>query len=342
MSRATKSRAIKWPKEPADTDPVLFEYTLSEGETKEVITFTKHDFAQLQSPNYLNDTIITFFMQFQMDSMIDVDFRSRVHVFSSFFLNKIRSIYKPEQRNRNSNRNNNNITEIISNTSTPNVSPIKSNNNCASRWLKGVDIFEKDFLFLPVCEDDHWLLVIICYPRHDPKHSTESIPDEDLTEPAVFVLNSTKDRAPAVKKALQKFLAHQWNLGGKSDRSFAINNAKSNGIRLFFPEVPQQKNNYNCGVYLLNYFKCFMNSPRESYIKMFRQRSLTNWFEINQIRVQNSRSRLIEMIKKQSAQWAAASESRGKRIATDSDSQLSEKSQRSSQVSNDIPVIEIN
>lgn len=303
-----------------DTNSTLFEYA-PPGEAKEVITFTKHDSIQLQSPNYLNDTIISFFMQYHLDNFVGEDLKKKIHIFSSFFLSKIKSVYT-KQTNETTVSNGNSKISTTTNGSNNSI------NNCASRWLKGVKIFEKDFLLLPVCEDDHWLLVIVCYPRRTANPNAQSIPDEELMEPAVFVLNSMKAPAAGVKKALQKFLAAQWTIENKSERSFAINNAKSNGIRLLFPEVPQQKNNYNCGVYVLNYFKCFLKSPRESYIRMFRQRSLLNWFDENEIRVQNERMRMVEIVRKQNKLWATP-EKLAKRAEMDSESQKSLDSQRS-------------
>jgi len=32
------------------------------------------------------------------------------------------------------------------------------------RWTKKVDIFAKEFLLVPICENNHWTLAIICYP----------------------------------------------------------------------------------------------------------------------------------------------------------------------------------
>lgn len=33
-------------------------------------------------------------------------------------------------------------------------------------WTKGVDLFDKDFVFVPVNVRAHWFLVVICYARH--------------------------------------------------------------------------------------------------------------------------------------------------------------------------------
>ena len=32
------------------------------------------------------------------------------------------------------------------------------------RWTKNVDIFTKDFLFVPINESLHWSLAVVCWP----------------------------------------------------------------------------------------------------------------------------------------------------------------------------------
>lgn len=31
-------------------------------------------------------------------------------------------------------------------------------------WTKGINIFEKDFIIVPINENEHWFLAIICFP----------------------------------------------------------------------------------------------------------------------------------------------------------------------------------
>lgn len=263
-------------------NPVLFEYP-SNGEintTRGIITFTKYDLGQMRSPMYLNDTIISFFMQYHLDKNVDQKIKDKLHVFNSFFYSKIKSI-KAKQNG-----------ESIS-------------FGCASRWLKGVQIFDKDFLVMPVCEHDHWSLVIICYPSR-PSHGTKYIyiEDKDLYEPAVFVLNSSRQIfAPKVKKSLSQFLRYRWKVEKGSERSFPIHNAKKHGIRLIFPDVPQQRNNYNCGVYILNYFYCFLKDPRMAYMKMMRGRDQKKWFEENGINIARERARMNIIVASQAKLW---------------------------------------
>lgn len=270
-----------------DSNPVIFEYPPDQdvNSTRGVITLTKHDLKLLTAPKFLNDNIISFFMQYHLDKSVSEEIRDKVHVFNSFFFAKIKSL-----RTKNSEAN---------------------DYSCASRWVRGVEIFNKDFLIMPVCEKDHWILVIVCYPSKNPSGNVNNTPDNELYEPSVFVLNSSFGYAPSVKKSLSQFLRFQWHIERKELRSFPIQARR--GIRLIFPDIPQQKNNWNCGVFVLNFFHCFLRDPRGTYIRMFRQESMKNWFSQNRD-ICLDRRIMKDILNRQIRHW---SENKDKRIDED-------------------------
>lgn len=257
----------------------LFEYPQDGSTARGTITFTQHDLNKLRPPQYLNDTVISFFMQYHLDNHVAQDIKDKVHIFSSFFFAKLQAIR------------------------TKNIDNYEESFKCISKWLKGIEIFNKDFLVMPVCERDHWLLVILCYPDRQPSEDVSLITDAQLYEPAVFVLNSLQNYGPSVKKSLNHFLKHQWMREKNKPRNFSIRTR--GGIRLIFPRLPQQSNSYNCGVFALNYFYCFMKNPREVYIRMFRRTGMISWFEENQINIPTERKRMGEIIKDQIELWNA-------------------------------------
>ena len=55
--------------------------------------------------------------------------------------------------------------------------------------LQGVDIFSKDFLFIPIHEALHWSLVIVCYPGR--------VVNGKLKKPSVIHLDSMAGGAAA-------------------------------------------------------------------------------------------------------------------------------------------------
>lgn len=281
----------------SSNNAILFEYPTIGDINPQLgsITITRNDLSRLNPESFLNDTLISFFMQHELDSNVRGNLKNKIHIFESFFFSKIKSL-----------RTSKNESAAI----------LKS----VSRWLKGVRIFDKDFLIMPICENDHWTLAIICY--HDrapaPAIKLRTIPDECLYEPAVFVLNSFSPHGPSIKKSLSMFLTHRWSEERKTPRSFKINHVKRNGIRLIFPDMPQQRNSYNCGVYVLNYFNCFLKGPREAYLRMFRRRDLREWFHEHGISIVNERKRMRAIIQEQTQIWNSDDET-AKRTARQSE-----------------------
>ena len=35
------------------------------------------------------------------------------------------------------------------------------------KWTKNINIFEKDFVFIPINDSSHWYLIVICFPNLD-------------------------------------------------------------------------------------------------------------------------------------------------------------------------------
>ncbi|TRY92927.1 hypothetical protein DNTS_024363 [Danionella cerebrum] len=109
------------------------------------ITVTTEDLECLKEGEFLNDVIIDFYLKYLLLEKADKDAAERSHVFSSFF-------YK--QLTRKDSR-----------------GPQETGSTAAHRrhqrvrtWTRHVDIFSKDFLFIPVNHEAHWYLAVICFP----------------------------------------------------------------------------------------------------------------------------------------------------------------------------------
>ena len=47
----------------------------------------------------------------------------------------------------------------------PSLSEAEKRYNCASKWTKKVNLFDKDFVVVPInYENTHWFVCIICFP----------------------------------------------------------------------------------------------------------------------------------------------------------------------------------
>uniref|UniRef100_A0A8C1XMP3 Si:dkey-100n23.3 n=1 Tax=Cyprinus carpio TaxID=7962 RepID=A0A8C1XMP3_CYPCA len=113
--------------------------------TKGAITVTTEDLECLDSGEFLNDVIIDFYLKYLLVQRAPQASVDRSHVFSSFF-------YKQLTRRDNANEDS---------TSTP--AQVRRHQRVRT-WTRHVDIFDKDFLFVPVNQEAHWYLVVICFP----------------------------------------------------------------------------------------------------------------------------------------------------------------------------------
>ncbi|XP_065444104.1 sentrin-specific protease 6 isoform X15 [Chrysemys picta bellii] len=131
----------------------------------------------------------------------------RIHVFSSFFYKRL------NQRERR------NLHE------TANLSVQQKRHGRVKTWTRHVDIFEKDFIFVPLNEAAHWFLAVICFPglekpRYEPNpHYHESTPmqikassserESSTPSPLPNELDSSSQSSPSkstVKRTLNKKL----------------------------------------------------------------------------------------------------------------------------------------
>ncbi|XP_020622881.1 sentrin-specific protease 6-like [Orbicella faveolata] len=126
------------------------------------ITVTTEDIACLDSGEFLNDVIIDFYLKFVFFEKLKPEDRARTHILSSFFYKRL------TQRN-----NSNNDTF----TSTPDRM-----HSQVRTWTKNVDIFEKDFVIVPINESSHWYLAVICFAGQENPAYVNEINDDEETD----------------------------------------------------------------------------------------------------------------------------------------------------------------
>uniref|UniRef100_A0A8C3RYE1 SUMO specific peptidase 6 n=1 Tax=Chelydra serpentina TaxID=8475 RepID=A0A8C3RYE1_CHESE len=115
------------------------------------ISVTNEDLHCLNEGEFLNDVIIDFYLKYLVLEKMKKEDADRIHVFSSFFYKRL------NQRERR------NLHE------TANLSVQQKRHGRVKTWTRHVDIFEKDFIFVPLNEAAHWFLAVICFPVHQCK-----------------------------------------------------------------------------------------------------------------------------------------------------------------------------
>ncbi|XP_028837070.1 sentrin-specific protease 7b isoform X2 [Denticeps clupeoides] len=116
------------------------------------ITVTTEDLECLKRGEFLNDVIIDFYLKFLLQEKASQEMKDRSHIFSSFF-------YKQLTR------------KDTSNEGAAQGSSLYRRHQRVRTWTRHVDLFNKDFIFVPVNQEAHWYLVVICFPGLEtPQH----------------------------------------------------------------------------------------------------------------------------------------------------------------------------
>uniref|UniRef100_UPI0037E9901D sentrin-specific protease 7 isoform X2 n=1 Tax=Semicossyphus pulcher TaxID=241346 RepID=UPI0037E9901D len=147
------------------------------------ITVTMEDLQCLDSGQFLNDVIIDFYLKYLLQNASEA-VSERCHIFSSFF-------YKQLTRR-------DNASEGIANETCQR----QRRHQRVKTWTRHVDIFKKDFLFVPVNQEAHWYLVVICFPG--------------LEEPKLEAWNSPNSQNGKSNGGTEELQEQEVAQGGKS------------------------------------------------------------------------------------------------------------------------------
>ncbi|XP_077440431.1 sentrin-specific protease 7-like isoform X2 [Vanacampus margaritifer] len=244
------------------------------------ITVTKEDLACLESGQFLNDVIIDFYLKFLLVEGGGRAVAERSHIFSSFFFKHLNS-------------------QKISSKGAA-VDPDQyMRHQRVKTWTRHVDIFTKDFLFVPINEAAHWYLAVICFPGQDGKRYAQRASESKLyskrseqpptcteegcmrevtlTQPCILIMDSLKAlQRENVCKLLRDYLQVEWEERRGLHRVFT-----SDSMHSYSCSVLQQDNYSDCGLYLLQYVESFFQNPVVHFDPPLH---LVRWFPRQQVR----------------------------------------------------------
>ncbi|XP_024375883.1 uncharacterized protein [Physcomitrium patens] len=200
---------------PSRTDPEAVEILASD--------------VQLLNPlEFLNDTIIDFYIKYIQREFLSLERSRRFHFFNSFFYKKLCGVVGKKREK------------------TDNFSKLR-------KWTKGINIFEKDYLFVPVHSKLHWSLAIICFPNHGPGSASGS-------ERCILHLDSMNcgHDSSTVFRLLHRYLVAEWKYTFAKGGERGGNKLSRHMIPTRKVPVPLQENGSDCGLFLLYYIQKFV------------------------------------------------------------------------------------
>ncbi|KAI9399517.1 hypothetical protein POPTR_002G105700v4 [Populus trichocarpa] len=211
---------------------VEFEDVIYPKGDSDAVSISKRDVDLLQPETFINDTIIDFYIKY-LKNQIPPEEKHRYHFFNSFFFRKLADLDKDP-------------------------SSVKDGRAAFLRvhkWTRKVDIFGKDYIFIPVNFNLHWSLLVICHPGE-----VAGVKDEDTSKsvivPCILHLDSIKGTHAGLKNLVQSYLWEEWKVRQK-DTSEDMS-SKFLNLRFVPLELPQQENSFDCGLFLLHYLELFL------------------------------------------------------------------------------------
>ncbi|KAL7051210.1 hypothetical protein ACKWTF_004382 [Chironomus riparius] len=130
------------------------------------ITITVYDYLCLGSDNYLNDVIIDFYLKYTHTELLTKEQQHKTHIFSTFFYKRLTTMTKDQRT----------------------LTAAQKRHQRVQSWTKNVNLFEKDFIIIPINEQSHWFLAIICFPNLTEPHTM------DTNQPIKLTFNQKKPK----------------------------------------------------------------------------------------------------------------------------------------------------
>ncbi|PUZ53896.1 hypothetical protein GQ55_5G087200 [Panicum hallii var. hallii] len=203
----------------------------------DAVSISKRDVELLLPETFVNDTIIDFYIKY-LTTRIESTEKRRFHFFNSFFFRKLADLDKDQGR----------------------APEGRAAFLRVRKWTRKINVFEKDFLFIPVNFNLHWSLIVICYPG---EVATFKDADTKLSGkvPCILHMDSLKGSHTGLKDIIQSYLWEEWK--ERHPESASDNLDKFLNLRFVSLELPQQDNSFDCGLFLLHYVELFlMDAPR--------------------------------------------------------------------------------
>ncbi|KAJ0971553.1 hypothetical protein J5N97_019512 [Dioscorea zingiberensis] len=193
------------------------------------------DIKCLDPESFLTSTIMNFYIQYLQRSLASFSrARDKYYIFNTYFYEKLK--------------------EAVFCEGDKGASFLK-----LRRWSKRVNIFQKSYIFLPIHGHLHWSLVIICIPAK-----------EDGSGPVILHLDSLGvHTSQLIFDVVDSYLRDEWNFMNESATPLDIPFSRSiwqnlpHWIEKKKIMVPQQKNEYDCGIFVLYFMERFIREAPE-------------------------------------------------------------------------------
>lgn len=202
---------------------------------------------------FLSSAIMNFYIQYlQRSEFLRTEHKNDYHFFNTFFYSKLEEALDSKCKQEDGNS----FAKL-------------------RRWFKGVNIFEKAYIFLPIHACQHWSLAIISIPARE---------DED--GPIILHLDSLGlHTSRTIFENIRSYLKAEWEHLNQADVPVQVPIAGKiwkdlpRNIQEKKIQVPQQENDYDCGLFVLFFMERFIEVAPPRLRKTNLDRFGRKWFQ---------------------------------------------------------------
>ncbi|KAI6184435.1 putative thiol protease ulp-4 [Aphelenchoides bicaudatus] len=133
-------------------------------------------------------------------------------------------------------------------------------------FMEQTDLFDQDFLVLPINAENHWSLCVVCCPNRLLGAQSKAVEQSNVIDPQASILMF--DLQPGNRQTLEKYgqqmreflqCAYLYQNGFTDDLAERFSDKN---CPIVVPlKLPKQANPYDCGVYALEFANCFFKNP---------------------------------------------------------------------------------
>jgi len=253
------------------------------------VAITNEDYLCLAASQFLNDSMIDFFLQYLKHSKngrVNDELISKTHIFSTFFYGRLSS--KPSTSKG--------INHPVDNV--PSMSLSDEIYEKVKKWTKNIDLLQMDFVVIPINEKLHWFVCIVCFPgevlntfKEEGEVGSNSENFSASRNPCILVFDSLPEDPK--KEHCSLIRSYLTSLLRAKDSKCTVEFTEEN-MPQYNPRVRRQKNSKDCGIFLLQYVESFFRDPDREWGNPNCVHS--EWFQKEE--TMNKRGHIAKLIQK--------------------------------------------
>ena len=246
------------------------------------VQFTAEDLRCLEPGEFLNDTLLDMCLEWERAAAVQNRALAggralRVHVMGTFFYKKLtltlnRGAARPQPDGAHEGTDPECSKAAEARAAQARLTRAERTHARVQGWTKGVNLFDQDYVLVPICAGAHWSLAVICHPGALPPSPPRASRArgvgvaESRCSPCILHLDSLPGghATQIITRTLREYLWAEWKCKGPG-----VEPGQQPAPRSFTPEempakrlvCPQQSNLCDCGLFVLKNAQKFLHDP---------------------------------------------------------------------------------